>query len=205
MGQQANTSRSSRKKNAILAGAHHVFSTKGFLSVTMQDIIDECGISRGGIYLYFKSIDNLFFATITQRSVRQFDDIRAAIKANPPFKQLFNQYLFKQKERLLNQTQHHQSLLRAMYEYSFTHDTVRDRSLKQKQLNATRATVKSVLELGMKQQRVSQDVKCLADDFMLLIEGMNILALTGNLTEKQIDTQFAFFLTQLTAAPKHFS
>ncbi len=48
------------KKAIIIAGAQKVFSTKGFLNVTMQDIIDACGISRGGIYLYFRATDDIF-------------------------------------------------------------------------------------------------------------------------------------------------
>ncbi|MBP5841254.1 TetR/AcrR family transcriptional regulator [Lactiplantibacillus plantarum] len=190
-----NNKRSVLKKNVILNGAHNVFARKGFLSATMQDVINECGISRGGIYLYFNSIDDVFFETVTQRSVRQFDDIRETIKQNPPFEQILNNYLLEQKTRLLNHMHDDHSLLRAMYEYSFTHNHSRDRGLKQKQINTTRATVRSLFDLGVKQNKiVDKDIKIIADNFMLLIEGMNVLALTGELTEKQIDDQFNLFV-----------
>lgn len=190
--------RSELKREIILNNAYTVFSKKGFISVTMKDIIDECSISRGGIYLYFRSIDDIFYETITQRSVRQFDDIRSAIQNNPVFEDIFRKYLLEQKIRLIDHINHNFSLLRAMYEYSFTHTLPRDEKLKIKQTNATRATVRSLLDLGVKQNKIKcKNIKTITDNFMFLIEGMNILALTGQLNEKQIDNQFDLFIDQL--------
>ena len=58
--------RSKEKRNLILKCAEQVFRTKGFSNVTMKDIIDECNISRGGIYLYFSSVDEIFTEVIKQ-------------------------------------------------------------------------------------------------------------------------------------------
>ena len=199
MNRSVSNKRSETKKAAILIGAQKVFSEKGFLNVTMQDIIDACGISRGGIYLYFHTPDDIFFETITQRSVRQFDDIREAVINEPLFDDLLSAYLSEHKTRLINHIQGAPSLLRAMYEYSFTHHDARDTSLKQKQMNATKATVRSILDLGVKQHKITNhNTKTLADSFMLLIEGMSIMALTGTLKEQQIDDQFQMFMHQLT-------
>lgn len=193
------TKKSESKKEEILSSAKNVFSRKGFSSVTMQDIIDECGISRGGIYLYFHSVDDIFFEAMTQRSVRHFDNIRKSIEKNPPFEQILNSYLLEHKNRLINHINNGSSLLRAMYEYSFTHNFPRDRRLKQKQINATKATVRSILDLGIRQNKIeNHHIKTIADNFMLLIEGMNILALTGELKEQQIDNQFDMFLNKLS-------
>ncbi|MGO3489327.1 MAG: TetR/AcrR family transcriptional regulator [Leuconostoc carnosum] len=192
------TKKSEIKKLAILNNARKVFSKKGFSAVTMQDIIEACGISRGGIYLYFTSVDDIFFETMTQRSVHQFDKIREAVIKQPSFEQILNDYLLEHKNRLLNHMANGCSLLRAMYEYSFTHHSDRDRSLKQKQVNATKATVRSILDLGVKQGKIdSHDIKIIADNFMFIIEGMSILALTGELKEKQIDDQFEMFIKKL--------
>ena len=60
------------KKVKILESARRVFCRKGYLDVTMQDIIDECGISRGGIYLYFTSVDEIFQEVITTRNKTKF-------------------------------------------------------------------------------------------------------------------------------------
>ena len=53
----------------------------------------------------------------------------------------------------------------------------------------------NVSDLGVKQYKITdKNIKIIADNFMLLIEGMNVLALTGKLTEKQIDDQFTLFV-----------
>ena len=33
---------------------------KGYKQVTMKDIVDACGISRGGLYLYFQNTGEVF-------------------------------------------------------------------------------------------------------------------------------------------------
>ena len=68
-----------------MESAKVVFSKKGLIDATMQDIIEECGISRGGIYLYFQSVDAIFLEVLQQRSQRRFNEVRAMIKANASF------------------------------------------------------------------------------------------------------------------------
>ena len=74
-----------QKRDLILESAKVVFSKKGLIDATMKDIIEECGISRGGIYLYFRSVDEIFLAVLEQRSKRKFDDVREMIMEQVPF------------------------------------------------------------------------------------------------------------------------
>jgi len=48
------------KKQEILEAARKVFIKKGYIQATMQDIIDEAGISRGALYSYFNNIEHVF-------------------------------------------------------------------------------------------------------------------------------------------------
>ncbi|WP_442601264.1 TetR/AcrR family transcriptional regulator [Paenibacillus sp. KN14-4R] len=48
------------KRNDILQAAERVFIRKGFTQVTMKDIVEESKLSRGGVYLYFSSTDEIF-------------------------------------------------------------------------------------------------------------------------------------------------
>lgn len=186
------------KEEIILAKASEVFAEEGFLQVTMQRIIDACQISRGGLYLYFHSVDELFVEVIRSRSVHQFDLVREQLRSNPDFHFVFAEYLAEHKQRLLVLAAGGPSLIRAMYEYSFTHQSEEDRHLKQKQVNATRGTVQSLLDLGADQGVLPKEkVRLLAEELMLIIEGLNVLALTGELQERQIDRQFAQFQKQV--------
>lgn len=50
------------RRSAILAAAEKVFFAKGFAAATMDEVAGEAEVSKGTLYLYFKSKDDLFFA-----------------------------------------------------------------------------------------------------------------------------------------------
>ena len=52
--------KSEQKREHILKQAKEVFAKKGFRDVTMKDIVEACEISRGGLYLYFGSTEEIF-------------------------------------------------------------------------------------------------------------------------------------------------
>lgn len=53
-----------QKKQRILEAAKRVFVRNGYRGVTMKDVIDESGLSRGGVYLYFSSTEEIFLSLI---------------------------------------------------------------------------------------------------------------------------------------------
>lgn len=53
-----------RRRREILEAARRVFRRKGYGPTTMHDIIAEAGMSRGGVYLYFPSKEDLFMALL---------------------------------------------------------------------------------------------------------------------------------------------
>ncbi len=74
--ENASMSKASEKRELILQSAKKVFIRKGFNRVTMKDIIDECKISRGGIYLYFSSVDEIFVEVVKKHNQKKIDDIK---------------------------------------------------------------------------------------------------------------------------------
>ncbi len=190
-----NTSRRQVKINAILDSARTVFCRKGFIGVTMKDIIDECGISRGGIYLYFSSVDDVYIAVMNRRLTRKFDNIRAAVKANIDFDELFKRYFEEHKQRLMHIES---SLLRSMYEYFFTHKSGDDHKFQQSQMQKVKETISEILMLGVRQGKLKEgNIDSLAEHFMFEIEGLSVLALFGGLTEECMQRQFAVMESML--------
>jgi len=68
--------KSAQKKKYIVETARDVFIEKGYKNVTMKDIVDACGISRGGLYLYFSGTDELFLEVLKMES-EEADDVFA--------------------------------------------------------------------------------------------------------------------------------
>ena len=55
---------SQERKNQILNAAEQVFTKKGLDSARMEDIAGETGLSKGTLYLYFKSKEDLVIAIL---------------------------------------------------------------------------------------------------------------------------------------------
>jgi AcrR family transcriptional regulator len=72
---------SDKRKSQILNAAESVFTQKGFDEARMEDIADKTGLSKGTLYLYFKSKDDLIIAIldrIFQYEFRQFENVNVA-------------------------------------------------------------------------------------------------------------------------------
>lgn len=61
------------KKASIIDAALEVCKRKTVSSVTMQDIIDEAGISQGGIYRYYNNIDEVLTDLLSRIRVEQYE------------------------------------------------------------------------------------------------------------------------------------
>lgn len=173
----------------ILEAAKNVFCNKGFLAVTMQDIIDECGISRGGIYIYFSSVDEVFLELMKQRNNERFCSINKSVQEHEAFEIVLERYMSKQKERLAN---FKNSLFRAYCEYIFSKPTAAVHAFRDTQLIQLRSSVEAILNLGVSQGVLKKNrVPQLAIHIIATIDGLSILALGGAITEEIINEQFA--------------
>jgi len=63
------------KKASIIDASLEVCKRKTVSSVTMQDIIDEAGISQGGIYRYYKNIDEVLIDLLSRIRIEQYESI----------------------------------------------------------------------------------------------------------------------------------
>jgi AcrR family transcriptional regulator len=62
-------------KDRIVNAAARVFSTKGYHSSTIADVVHESGLSVGAIYTYFASKDELFRRSCDLIAARGLDDL----------------------------------------------------------------------------------------------------------------------------------
>jgi len=66
------------RTSQIITAAEDVFTKKGFAEARMDDIAEETGLSKGSLYNYFKSKDDLIIAIldrIFQREFKTFDEL----------------------------------------------------------------------------------------------------------------------------------
>jgi AcrR family transcriptional regulator len=64
---------SEERRAQIIEAALRCFTRKGYVNTTMDDIVAESGLSKGAIYWYFKSKDDVFQAAF----ISMFEDVGA--------------------------------------------------------------------------------------------------------------------------------
>jgi AcrR family transcriptional regulator len=69
--------RAQERRQQIMQAALACFARKGYHKTTMDDIVAESGLSKGTLYWYFKSKDELFFSLINSFFLEMQQDIGA--------------------------------------------------------------------------------------------------------------------------------
>ncbi|HKV83593.1 MAG TPA: TetR/AcrR family transcriptional regulator [Ktedonobacterales bacterium] len=77
---------SGERRSQILDAAMAVFSRRGFHAARMDDIAEEAGLSKGALYLYYKSKDAIigailrFFFSSAMKSLRTLQDSDGVVR-----------------------------------------------------------------------------------------------------------------------------
>lgn len=75
---------SQERIDQILNAATAVFAQRGFHDARMDDIVDESGLSKGALYWYFKSKDDIISAILVNLFERELADLQRLITAEGP-------------------------------------------------------------------------------------------------------------------------
>jgi AcrR family transcriptional regulator len=78
-----NSSKGSRREARLLDAAARLFARFGFDKTSIDEIAREAGVSKGAVYLHWRSKDALFEATLVREGLRIQDAIRERIEADP--------------------------------------------------------------------------------------------------------------------------
>lgn len=179
--------KSLEKREHILEGARQVFLRKGYAAASMKDIIEECGISRGGLYFYFASVKEIFVAVLQARKRKTGQMLDSLLAGCQSLEVLLREYFAWHKERLLHMDQ---SLMAATMEYGFAHGQPEDLEFIRELYGQTRATIRQVLDAGAALGARYRDAEALTDHILFTIEGLNTKSMTVGVAEETIDGQF---------------
>ncbi len=70
---------SEARKNQILEAALQVFSRRGFHQARMDEVAEEAGLSKGALYLYYKSKDAIIAALLQYFFAQELKKLRALV------------------------------------------------------------------------------------------------------------------------------
>ena len=188
--------KSEQKKKYILDKARVVFSEKGYKNVTMKDIVDACDISRGGLYLYFSSTEEVFLAVLSDTHEEDDEEaVDAALSGDASVGDMLALFLKEQKKEILRKKN---NLTVATYEYFSVHKVPsKDNPLKNQFDTAVRI-VEKLIENGVENGEFycENPLGC-ARNLMYVVEGLKIMSKTIGVSEEAIDKELMYVLEGL--------
>ena len=187
-----------KKKQLILKKSRDVFAAKGYRSVTMKDLVEACGISRGGLYLYFDNVEAVFLGVIGYEGSKADPAIREQIPENPKTVDYLSLFIMEQKKDILRGED---SLLAAMYEYSFEKNqdkTFEGKTVIGDQFEKGMSFLISLFQKGRERGEIScDDPESTALNIMITFEGMRSLSRCMSLPEEYINKEISTLLSPL--------
>lgn len=109
-----------RTRESIIKESYVLFADKGFKQVTMKDVCEITGMSRGGLYSHFSGTDKLFEAVLEKITEKSVMDFQTEIKEGTSSVKILEKALDNMEEEMKHPED---SLSMALYEYAETVNT----------------------------------------------------------------------------------
>ena len=187
--------KSVQKRKFILDTARKVFMEKGFKRVTMKDIVEACDISRGGLYLYFSSTEEIFLEVLRMESEETDDVFSDNIKEDATATDILMLFLKEQKKELLRKKN---TLTQATYEFYFENTLSKKDNILKKQFESAVIIIQKLIEAGVEGgEFYCEDPEGAARNIMLVLEGFKISAQTIGVNAESVDKQLLYILKSL--------
>jgi len=183
------------KKQLIIDRATEVFSTKGFRAVTMKDIVEASEISRGGLYLYYSSTEEIFRDVVESEEKGQIGGENfEEMLSNSGATDLLLWFMKEQKKEILKRRK---SLVVAKYEYAFYNKANGNAKAAKSTFETAVAVLANIIERGNESGEFDcEDSISTACSIMYAIEGMRACSATFGLSEKKVDSELLFLMNQ---------
>ena len=184
-----------RKRKLIREKARGIFGEKGFKRVTMKDIIDACGISRGGLYLYYGSTEEVFLDVLRMEQEEADDVFAASIPENASPARILEVFLSAQKKELL---EYGSVMSQATWEFASMPEGESVRRMLREQYGQALSVVEHLIGEG----NASGEFECpdphsAACIIMRAMEGLRISAVTMDMDEKSVDREIQYLFEVL--------
>lgn len=157
---------------------------KGFRSVTMKDIVEACEISRGGLYLYFSSTEEIFLEVLAAESEEADDVFAESVGEDAAAAEILALFLKEQKKEILRSRK---TLTAAAYEYAFANPK---NSILKKQFMAGVTMLEKLIRMGIENEEFYDvDARIAAKNIMYVLEGLKIASVTMGISGETIDNE----------------
>ena len=109
-----------KTRESIMDASYALFAEKGFKQVTMKDVCEVTGMSRGGLYSHFTGTDKLFEAVLERITENNAMDFQTEMEKGSSATEILDIALKLMEEEMKHPEE---SLSVAIYEYAETVDS----------------------------------------------------------------------------------
>ena len=138
--------RGDKTKQEIRDKAYQLFAEKGFKEVTMKDICERTGLSRGGLYRHYESTEQIFLEIVNAFSDQQKNEVFAKMEQHVPAAVILEELLLGY-EREMNDSENSFSL--AICEYYSNPEVPRADNSVKRQYEVSKSTWTALINYGM--------------------------------------------------------
>lgn len=103
-----------KTKKDIREKAYQLFAEKGFKDVTMKDICELTGLSRGGLYRHYESTGQIFLEIVNAFSSKQKSEVFTKIEQHIPATTILEELLSRYASEMID---YENSISLAIYEF----------------------------------------------------------------------------------------
>lgn len=188
--------KSTIKRNQILETARELFATKGYFDVTIKDVVDALGISRGGVYIYFDNIKDLFEG-VMEYEMEQEEDFAEKIKDDATYADVLALFVKEQKKSILIKKP---NLTVAMYEYYFDNKVNGKKNVLKNQFDTALYVLEQIISEGIDAGEFYDiDAHRAASNLMYVIEGLKVSSRTRGISENVVDEEIMYVMQGIIA------
>lgn len=188
--------KSVNKKNFILETARDLFAKQGYAKTTMKDVVNACDISRGGVYLYFENIKDLFEA-VMQYEMDSEEDFATKIPEDATYADVLALFVKEMKRSVVSKKH---PLTAAIYEYYFENKVTGKKNLLKKEFDDTLYVLETIIQEGIDAGEFYDiDAHRAASNLMYVVEGMKVASRTRGITEAAFDEEIIYIIQGIIA------
>ncbi len=183
-------------RSRILTAAEELFATRGYSGVTMKDVCGAAGLSRGGLYRYYASTEDIFAALIEREQAHAFDMLARAVSSEIGPDSMLFMFLRRRAVKLLDRENSFENAIS-----EFAANSERGRELLAVRAKNAVAVTAEMIRLGCEAGKFScADPETMALHFMWLMEGMAKHDALIPVAEADVDALFERFREMLNCS-----
>lgn len=135
-----------KTKQEIREKAYRLFARKGFKEVTMKDICELTGLSRGGLYRHYESTEQIFLEIVNGFSDKQKNEVFVKIEQHIPAAEILEELLSRYADEMMDCEN---SISLAIYEFYSNPEISKEENSVRKQYESAKATWTALINYGI--------------------------------------------------------